>query len=83
VERSFARAPEAAPQIAAQFLGRLHAIPETPLKGQDRLSYRLLDWQLEQEIANTDIVSTYFSVNHLVGGHLNVFSTMAVAPQSP
>jgi len=63
-----------------QFLGRLHAIPETPLKGQDRLSYRLLDWQLEQEIANTDIVSTYFSVNHLVGGHLNVFSTMAVAP---
>jgi uncharacterized protein (DUF885 family) len=63
-----------------QFLGRLHAIPEKPLTGQDRLSYRLLDWQLEQEIADTDIVSTYFSVNHLVGGHLNVFSTMAVAP---
>jgi uncharacterized protein (DUF885 family) len=65
-----------------QFLGRLHAIPEAPLKGQDRLSYRLLDWQLEQEIEETDIVSTYFSVNHLVGGHLSVFSTMAVAPSN-
>src|SRR5882762_6109643 len=63
-----------------QFLGRLRAIPEKSLTGQDRLSYRLLDWQLEQEIADTDIVSTYFSVNHLVGGHLNAFSTMAVAP---
>src|SRR6202158_3997896 len=63
-----------------QFRGRLRAIPETPLTGQDRLSYRLLNWQLEQEIADSDIVSTYFSVNHLVGGHLNIFSTMAVAP---
>src|ERR1700730_12986202 len=63
-----------------QFLGRLRAIPEKPLTGQDRLSYRLLDWQLEQGIADTDIVSTYFSVNHLVGGHLNIFSTVAVAP---
>jgi uncharacterized protein (DUF885 family) len=63
-----------------QFLGRLHAIPETPLKGQDRLSYRLLEWQLKQEIEQTGIVSTYFSVNQLLGGHLNVFSTMAVAP---
>jgi len=63
-----------------QFLGRLHAIPETPLKGQDRLSYRLLDWQLKEEIADTDIVSTYFSVNQFVGGHLGIFSTMAVAP---
>src|SRR5437016_9572520 len=35
-----------------QFLGRLHAIPEKPFTGQDRLSYRLLDWQLEQEIAD-------------------------------
>jgi uncharacterized protein (DUF885 family) len=63
-----------------QFLARLRAIPEKPLTGQDRLSYRLLDWQLENEIANTDIVSTYFSVNHLIGGHLNIFSTAAVAP---
>jgi uncharacterized protein (DUF885 family) len=63
-----------------QFLGRLHAIPEAPLKGQDRLSYRLLEWQLKQEIEEADIVSTYFSVNHLVGGHLNIFSTVAVAP---
>src|ERR1700732_10787 len=63
-----------------KFLGRLRAIPGKPLTEQDRLSYRLLDWQLEQEIADSDIVSTYFSVNHLVGGHLNIFSTTAVAP---
>jgi uncharacterized protein (DUF885 family) len=63
-----------------QFLGRLQAIPEARLTGQDRLSYRLLDWQLKDEIADTDIDSTYFSVNHLVGGHLNIFSAMAVAP---
>jgi len=67
-------------QSLQQFLGRLRAIPEKPLTGQDRLSYRLLDWQLEQEIAETGIVSTYYSVNHLVGGHLNIFSTVAVAP---
>ena len=42
-----------------QFLSRLRAIQETPLSGQDRLSYRLLDWQLEQEITVTDIISTY------------------------
>src|ERR1700675_587415 len=63
-----------------QFLGRLRAIPEKPLTEQDHLSYRLLDWQLKEEIADTEIVSTYFSVNHLIGGHLNIFSTMAVAP---
>jgi uncharacterized protein (DUF885 family) len=67
-------------QSLQQFLGRLRAIPEKPLAGQDRLSYRLLDWQLEQQIAETDIVSRYYSVNHLVGGHLNIFSTVAVAP---
>jgi uncharacterized protein (DUF885 family) len=63
-----------------QFLGRLQVVPGARLTGQDRLSYRLLDWQLKQEIAETDTVSTYFSVNHLVGGHLSIFSTMAVAP---
>jgi len=63
-----------------QFLGRLQGIPEKPLTGQDRLSYRLLDWQLRDEIENADTVSTFYSVNHLIGGHLNIFSAMAVAP---
>jgi uncharacterized protein (DUF885 family) len=63
-----------------QILSRLQAIPGARLTGQDRLSYRLLDWQLKQEMEETDTVSTFFSVNHLVGGHLNIFSTMAVAP---
>jgi uncharacterized protein (DUF885 family) len=63
-----------------QFLGRLQAIPEKPLTAQDRLSYRLLDWQLKDAIEDTEIDSTYFTVNHLVGGHLNIFSTVAVAP---
>ena len=63
-----------------QFLGRLQAIPEKPLAGQDRLSYRLLDWQLRDEIANADIISTFYSVNQLVGGHLNIFSVTAIAP---
>ena len=65
-----------------QFLVRLQAIPEKSFAGQDRLSFRLLDWQLKDEIASIDLVSMYFSVNHLVGGHLNIFSTMAVAPAS-
>src|ERR1700682_1451426 len=42
-----------------RFVGRLRAIQETPLSGQDRLSYRLLDWQLGQGVAVTDIISTY------------------------
>src|ERR1700730_16904362 len=63
-----------------QFLGRLRAIPEKPLTGQDRLSYRLLDWQLRDEIEDADIVSTFYSVNQLIGGHLNIFSAMAIAP---
>jgi len=65
-----------------QFLGRLQAIPEKPLTGQDRLSYRLLDWQLKDEIEEADIVSTFYSVNQLVGGHLYIFDAMAVAPAS-
>jgi uncharacterized protein (DUF885 family) len=63
-----------------QFVSRLRAIPDAGLAGQDRLSYRLLDWQLKHEIAGVDTMSTFFSVNHLIGGHLNIFSTVAVEP---
>ena len=37
------------------FLGRLKAIPEATLTGQDRLSYRLLDWLLKDGIEDTDL----------------------------
>jgi uncharacterized protein (DUF885 family) len=63
-----------------QFLGRLQAIPDKALTGRDRLSYRLLDWQLRDEIASADIISTFYSVNQLIGGHLNIFSAVAIAP---
>jgi uncharacterized protein (DUF885 family) len=63
-----------------QFLNRLRTIPEAGLTAQGRLSYRLLDWQLKHEIAEVDTMATFFSVNHLVGGHLNIFSTVAVEP---
>ena len=69
-------------QVAAlqEFLRRLHEIPETGLGARDRLSYGLLDRQLKEKIEEAGTISTFFSVNHLVGGHLNIFSTMAVAP---
>ena len=63
-----------------EFLGRLQAIPDKALTGQDRLSYRLLDWQLKDEIEDVDLVSTFYSVNQLVGGHLYIFSAVAIAP---
>ncbi len=63
-----------------QFLHRLQAIPNKGLSGQDRLSYRLLEWELTHEIKNVDTISGYFIVNQMVGGHLDVFSTVAVAP---
>lgn len=63
-----------------EFLRRLHEIPETGLAARDRLSYGLLDRQLKEKIEEAGTVSTFFSVNHLVGGHLSIFSTMAVAP---
>jgi uncharacterized protein (DUF885 family) len=63
-----------------QFLGRLHMIRETGLAARDRLSYELLDRQLKEKIEEADTISTFFSVNHLVGEHLSIFSTTAVAP---
>ncbi len=65
-----------------EFLARLREIPETGLAAPDRLSYELLDRQLKEKIEEVRIVSTFNSVNHLVGGHLNIFSTMAVAPSN-
>src|SRR6202790_2728032 len=63
-----------------EFLRRLQRIPETGLAARDRLSYDLLDRHLKEKIEEAGTVSTFFSVNHLVGEHLGIFSTMAVAP---
>ena len=63
-----------------EFLRRLQAIPETGLTGQDRLSYALLDRELKERIEGNSTISSFFKVNHMVGGHLDIFSTMAVAP---
>jgi len=63
-----------------QLSRRLQAVPLAGLPEPDRLSYRLLDWQLKHEIAGVDVLQTFYAVNHLVGGHLNIFSTVAVEP---
>jgi uncharacterized protein (DUF885 family) len=65
---------------AQNFLHRLHTIPERSLSASDRLSYELLDRQLKVAIEEDSTISTFFTVNHLVGGHLDIFSTTAVAP---
>ena len=63
-----------------QFLRRLHAIRESGIAARDRLSYDLLDRQLKEKIEEDGTISSFFSVNQLVGEHLNIFSTMAVGP---
>jgi len=82
VGRSFTRAPSSRTAIRCNnSSGGLRAIPEKSLTGQDRLSYRLLDWQLEQEIADTDIVSDVLQCQSSRGRASECLSsTMAVAP---
>lgn len=63
-----------------QFLRRLDGIPKTRLAAADRLSYDLLDRELKEQIEEVNKISTYDSVNQLVGGHLNIFTTTAFAP---
>jgi len=63
-----------------EMLNRLGTIPPAGLSAKDHLSYRLLDWQLKHEIEGMDKYVIYFTVNHLIGGHLIIFSTVAVAP---
>ena len=47
---------------------------------QDRLSVRLLGWELSERMEDLSTFSTYNSVNHFRGGHLRVFSTIGLAP---
>jgi uncharacterized protein (DUF885 family) len=63
-----------------QFLRQLQAISKTGLTPGDRLSYDLLARELNEQIEEVHTISTFFSVNQFVGGHLNIFSTTAVAP---
>ena len=63
-----------------QISGRLQAFPQAGLTESDLLSYRLLQWQLKHEIEGIDVLQTFYTVNHMVGGHLNIFSTVAAEP---
>ena len=63
-----------------QFQKRLQSVPQAGLGEQDRLSCRLLDWQLKHGISDVDVMGTFFTINHLIGGHLSIFSTVAVEP---
>jgi len=62
------------------FRSRLQQFKPAQLSAQDRLSVRILDWTLDDEIARIDALGEYDSVNHFFGGHLNIFSTLAIAP---
>ncbi len=64
----------------AAFLDRLHRFDPSRLTGQDRLSYRVLDWILRDEIEGIDTLGAYNSINHFAGGHLGVFAAMALMP---
>jgi uncharacterized protein (DUF885 family) len=65
-----------------QFLDRLHSFREADTAGQDRLSYRILEWDLKTRIEEIDTIRTYNAINQFVGGQLNIFSTMSHAPAS-
>ncbi|MGH9678329.1 MAG: DUF885 domain-containing protein [Candidatus Acidiferrales bacterium] len=70
-------------RVALQhMLRRLHSISEAGLGAEDRLSYRLFVWQLKHEIEADDTYNLYFTVNQEEGGHLNIFSTVAIEPAS-
>ena len=62
------------------FRKRLAEFQSDPLSQQDRLSVRLLDWELSERMEDIATFSTYNSVNHFRGGHLRVFSTIGLAP---
>jgi uncharacterized protein (DUF885 family) len=63
-----------------QFTARLHAIPAASIPVRDRLSYGLLDRQLKEKIEEANTISTFFSVNQMIGDHLEIFSTVPVEP---
>src|ERR1700731_288363 len=66
--------------VLEQFLRRLEGSPKAGLAAADRLSYDLLDRELKEQIEEVNKISSYDSVNQLVGGHLNVFTTIGFAP---
>jgi uncharacterized protein (DUF885 family) len=59
---------------------RLHAIPVDATTGQDRLNWRVMDWLVEAEMKDIDLLGGYFTVNGFVGPHLNIFSTVPKEP---
>jgi uncharacterized protein (DUF885 family) len=63
-----------------EFMRRLRAIPKAGIPARDRLSYELLDRELREKIEEENTISTFFSVNHMIGEHLDIFSTVAIEP---
>jgi len=63
-----------------KFQGRLRAIPQPSVPARDHLSYELLDRQLKEKIEEAGTISTFNSVNHMMGGHLEIFSAVAIEP---
>ena len=62
----------------ASFRNHLQQFNLAQLSAQDRLSVRILDWTLNDEIARINALGEYDSVNHFFGGHLNIFSTLSL-----
>ncbi len=65
-----------------EFRRRLGPFRNASLNDQDRLSLRLLDWQLNEQVEEITTISTYDAINHFRGGHLLVFSTIAISPST-
>src|SRR6266852_9510914 len=62
------------------YLVRLRPFRGAALNEQDRMSYRLLEWQLNNQLDGADIDSYYMAINHQSGTHLNVFLIFSLAP---
>src|SRR5947207_3064342 len=62
------------------YLGRLRPFRGAALNAQDRMSYRLLEWQLHNQLDGMDINSYYMAINQTFGTHLNVFLIFSLAP---
>jgi uncharacterized protein (DUF885 family) len=62
------------------YLIRLRPFRGAALNEQDRISCRLLEWQLQNQLDGVDINSYYMAINHRVGPHLDVFIIFSLAP---
>ena len=63
-----------------EYLKRLDAFADAPLSPQDKLSYRLLRYQLQQRLEGEDFERYMFRVFQMSGLHTNVYSTVDLMP---